>query len=119
MIVLPSPDHCLVEGIPVLSVVEDVEQGSNFMALFFVQNCEDFIESEETMVVQSHEFLDSFNVCIRVVVIFNLVCLRVSPELSVDFFLVNVLEDFQDGFLFYQKVMVGKVHVLLGNDNVC
>ena len=57
-----SPGHDLVESFPILGIVEDVEEGDDLLLLDFIQNGEDFIEIEETMMVQGHEFFDGLNI---------------------------------------------------------
>lgn len=60
--VYAGPASSLVECLEVLSVVENAEEGDDFLLLLLVEYTEDVSLRKESLLVKLDEVLDSFNI---------------------------------------------------------
>uniref|UniRef100_A0A182IKU4 Uncharacterized protein n=1 Tax=Anopheles atroparvus TaxID=41427 RepID=A0A182IKU4_ANOAO len=112
------PNDRLVERLPVLGVVEQVEQCHRLLAVVIVQHAEDFIERQQAVLVQRDELLHCLDVLVVLVVLLDVVLLRHLPQFGVHFVLVHVLEHVQQLLLLHQEVLIGLGYLVLRHDHV-
>jgi len=101
-----SPDQCLVECIPILGVVEYVEESDGLLTVLSVEEGEDFVLGKETVLPQLPELLNGLDVGEMVPVVLESPFGSDLVEVCLEVGLCNVLQNLQQVSLLLKSSLI-------------
>lgn len=104
--VFTSPTSSLVEGVPVISEEQHVEEGDGFITVMIIEDGEYLVFWEHAILVHMEEFLDELGVGVMIHMFFDVVGLSDLSLVLVVIVAKDVLEEAEQVLLLAQKFFV-------------